>query len=86
MLLGVGVGHAAACERDDDAIHWEGFDADNALAAILTVLKSGASVWWNTRHVARNEHALVDLWARWHIEHGSLFVVLWDYDLEALRD
>ena len=58
------------------SIYWEGFSVNTNLAA----------VWWNTRHVARHEHALVDLWAQWHIEHSSLFVVLWKRDLDALRD
>lgn len=67
-------------------MYWEGFSAHTSIAALLTVLATGPSIWWNTRHVARHEHALVDLWATWHIEHGSRFVVLWDRDLEALRD
>lgn len=80
------MGHACAKTGRQNSPYWEGFSANNRLAAMLIVLEDGAAVWWNTRHVARHEHALVDLWAQWHIEHGSRFVVLWERDLAALRD
>jgi DNA-binding transcriptional LysR family regulator len=80
------VAHAKGRTEHSDSIYWTGFHANNNLAAVLTVLADGSGIWWNTRLVARHEHALVDLWAQWHIEHGSLFVVLWKRDLAALRD
>jgi DNA-binding transcriptional LysR family regulator len=67
-------------------LYWEGFSADTDLAAVLTVLSTGAAIWWNTRHVARRELMLVQMWAEWHITHRARFVVLWKRDLEALRD
>lgn len=80
------MGYASACARGATSPYWEGFDANNDLAAILTVLSTGPAIWWNTRHVARSELSLVHLWADWHIGHGARFVVLWTRDLEALRD
>jgi hypothetical protein len=75
------------CPLVADALHFISWEETGNVAAVLVVADpSPPCVWTNSRLIRGVALGLVDIWARRHIRRGASFEIIWEHDLNVLRE